>query len=424
MGNIDYGRFIPYYTEKLQEKYISADILDLIYNKKVYGYGNQLQFNNENWLSLKKNFYENFFREIYCYYKIISKTPIRNQGKNHILSSAYFGVNSYLRDEGYDVYDGPWRVNGSTNFIRDLDFIHSYYSFLRRVEQSTFINLTSEKTQCDLERLLYKTREVLRKYGFSAFIANSTRTFGNRLPLRAAKQEGIPTVVFLHGLPTADYDDEPDKSDYLIVWSEKIKENAIKYSHYPSSRIYVSGHPSYKSTSVVIKQPTLDNILIICPSTSDSWNIDRGNMLYYLSSVGEVLKKHGVKSVRFRPHPHEDPYWYLNFLDKSFFVVDRRPIDKAISDSSLLIGTTSTVLLESLYKGVNYIVFNPLDEMGNDIYNRKRIAPFDGSDIYLPVANTLADLDYMISNKICVNPKLLEEYIQTPFDISFLKQLI
>lgn len=424
MNNIDFGIFTKSLKEKLASTYPNSDIVEFLYNQHVYSYGNQLKVNEENLLSsVKANVY-NYLRELYCYYMMLKYNQKVCKDKKCILSSAYFGVNEYLRHNDYHVVEGPWRVNGAQDFIRDYSFVHSYYTFMRRMNSLKFQDLISDAGQNSIKLMLEETVNTFKRRQIDAIIANSTHTVNNRLPLKAAKFISIPSFVFLHGLPSSDYDEEEDKSDYLIVWSDKIKENQVKYSNYPASRIYVSGHPSFTTNDITIKDFTLDDILIISPSTSDSWNIDRGNMLYYLFSIEEVLRDFGVKSVRFRPHPHEDPKWYLKFINNEFFKIDSRPINQALNDSTLLIGTTSTVLLESIYKGINYLVYMPYDSKGNNIYGRKDLAPFDGSDPYLPIARSQDDLRYMLKNHTLLEPEFFKEYIQTPFDMSFIKKLI
>lgn len=424
-NNIDYGGFCTYlYQNKLNFLSEEMDIIEFLYNQRVYMYGKQFKVNSEDFISKYAENAKNILREIYCYKTFFQRKRTIENATIKILSSAYFGVNNLLNELSYETVEGPWRVHGSRNFLSDPLYVHKYYSFIRELNGLSFQNLISEKGRDIILDMLEETRKMLIKHRFAAVIANSTHTLSNRLPLRAATLEKIPTFVFLHGLPTADYDDEADKTDYLIVWSEKIKENYIKYSKFAESRIFVSGHPNFKKQENNKLKFTFDNILVIAPSTSDSWNIDRGNMILYLMLLEDVLKGLGVKKVRFRPHPHENPHWYLKFVDKSFFIVDSRPVNCALDDSTCVIGTPSTVLLEALNKGVNYVVFNPKSDNGRDIYDRFSLIPFDGSDDFLPIADSTQELKRILTNKIAVDTRFLDEYIQTPFDISFIKKLI
>ena len=64
------------------------------------------------------------------------------------------------------------------------------------------------------------------------------------------------------------------------------------------------------------------------------------------------------------------------------------------------------------------------------MYNDKNILnlsiapPFDGTDNRIPVAYDEESLLKFLYEKKCVDAELLSDYIQTPFDISFIKPLL
>lgn len=419
------GRFLEYLYNDWFKNYKDMDLLEFQYHYRLYRYGNHNRINQENWISIKKEYLKDFGRQLICIKKALSgKKNSQILGGKNILSSAYFGVNKYLRDLGYNTFDGPWRVNGSEHFIEDLNYISSYYSFQRKLSNLSFQDLISEGGEKLIKEIVEKTCGMFKSNKIDAFIANSTHTYSNRIPLKAAQMVGLPTFVFLHGIPFPFYYEEPERSDYMIVWSEKIKENFVKMTNFPANRIYVSGHPLYTKLEHDTFRFSFDNVLIICPSCEAERNQDRGNMVWFLYQLESVLKKMGAKHARFRPHPHEDPNWYLKFVNKDFFKIDVRPISQALMDSTLVVGTISTVVLEALYYGVNYVLYDPLDDKGINIYGHKPVPPFDGTDPYLPVARTMDDLERLMRERIQVDKRLFDEYIQTPFDISFIKNMI
>ena len=132
--------------------------------------------------------------------------------------------------------------------------------------------------------------------------------------------------------------------------------------------------------------------------------------------IQTVLEYFGVKNVRFRPHPSEDINWYLKYIDNDFFMPDLQSIDKSINESTLIIGPTSTVFLESINSGVNYIVYEPKLANGLGLDGYEIISPFDGSDINVPVANDILSLKSIILKKQFVNPKMLSEYLNIKFN--------
>jgi hypothetical protein len=114
----------------------------------------------------------------------------------------------------------------------------------------------------------------------------------------------------------------------------------------------------------------------------------------------------------------------LKFINKEFFIPDTRPLKKTLEDSTLVIGTLSTIVVEALYYGVNYILYDPLDDNGRNVYNHVSAPPFDGTDSYLAVANSMEELADLLRNRACTDIKFFDEYIKTPFDISFMKNLV
>ena len=92
-------------------------------------------------------------------------------------------------------------------------------------------------------------------------------------------------------------------------------------------------------------------------------------------------------------------------------------MSNSLNSTSLVIGPTSTVLLESLYANVNYIVFEPSTE-GLDFLNYPIVSPFDGDDNDILVAKNQEELKKLIHEKSCVSEDALNGYFTSKFDFS------
>ena len=143
----------------------------------------------------------------------------------------------------------------------------------------------------------------------------------------------------------------------------------------------------------------------------------------YLYQVQNVLQRFGVKKARFRPHPALDKYWVYGFLDKRFYSIDNKPFVDSIRSSTLVIGATSTTFLETLMEGVNYLLYDPVDDNGISLCNSKSVPPFDGSVPELSIARNERELEYMLKNRYQTTPTVLEGYMR-PLDLSVLKEII
>ena len=106
-----------------------------------------------------------------------------------------------------------------------------------------------------------------------------------------------------------------------------------------------------------------------------------------------------------------------------FFVFDDAPLAESLHAASLVIGPTSTVLLEATYHGVNFVFYEPQENKA-DLMDNPLVPPFDGSDPKLPTARNEEELHEILHHKIMMDKTLFNDYIKTPFDISFLEKII
>jgi len=245
------------------------------------------------------------------------------------------------------------------------------------------------------------------------------------------KELGKKSFVFLHGLPGRYNNIDDNRADYLVVWGKKIKDLYVATGVDPD-KIYISGHPGYGTYDFekIKIRSGLDNILVLSKSMnggqhSDGVRLsDRGNLILYLLKIEAVLKSIGVKSVRFRPHPSENIRWYYQYIDKNFFKTDNSAsISQSLRSSSMVIGPTSSVFIDSLMNGVNYMVFEPSIEK-IDITNYPLVPPFDKSDPRVVVSFTEDELKTSLLNRDIVEISVLSDYVQDNFDISFIGELI
>jgi hypothetical protein len=127
--------------------------------------------------------------------------------------------------------------------------------------------------------------------------------------------------------------------------------------------------------------------------------------------------------VRFRPHPSENPEWYLKNLDKQFYKLDTMQIDDSIEKASMLIGPISTVFFDAISRNKNYIVYEPLVDH-KSVKNFDLVQPFDGTEKKIPTANSESELMSIISNKELVDVNVLKDYSGANFEFSEIQNII
>jgi len=127
--------------------------------------------------------------------------------------------------------------------------------------------------------------------------------------------------------------------------------------------------------------------------------------------------------VRLRPHPCENSQWYLEFINTSFFKIDLDSISDSLKKSTLIIGPTSTTIIDALAHQVNYLIYEPTIE-GKTLMGFPITPPLDGLDSRIPIARNEYELEHILVNKKCIDISVYEEFVSPNVDFSFLKKYI
>jgi len=421
-----------YLLDKLHDYPINQEILDIFkyeLDTRIYTFGEQFKNSGDSRKSQK-----NLINIPYLYrkYKIIKGKVLRqnkaDDSKKKIISNVYFSTNDKVRNMGYTIMTPPWGYSKDAFPIPDIQFLSLFYSFSKVLKNCKYCDLISDSFNQEYIRFKEAYKQVFLSNSVEGLFVPNDMNIWERISISIADQQKIPSFIFLHGLPGRYNEKDESRSTYLIVWGEQIKRNYVNAGHNPD-RIFVSGHPWYNQLKRKELKNSLDNILVLTKSmggaqiANDVILTDRGNMIYYLYSIQKVLQKLNINHVRFRPHPSENGLWYTNFIDNDFYQLDTESLSDSLNKSTLVIGPTSTVFLEAIYYGLNYIVYEPsVKDIGIDNY--PLVPPFDGTDKRISVAKNEEDLFQMIKEKYIVDVHFWDDYITTPFDLSFIKKLV
>lgn len=426
MNEIDKNRQVNLYNY-INTNSTDSHILELLQyeiNKRIYYFGDNFQRSWEglNFNKIKKRqLIERLYRRIY------SKKIINCE--NLVFSNAYFSLNSEIKGLGMKVITPWWTLKKGSLYLQDENFRRKFEYIYDKINTANLHELLSNSFIEKLKLFIEASHSLVKNSNIKAGFFSNDLGFFERLFIDIFEKANIPTFVFLHGLPARYNSIDDNRAKYLIVWGEKIKENYIN-AGINASKIFVSGHPYYNKTISHKLRFSFDNVLVLSkpangtPSISNEIILsDRGNCIVYLEIVKKILIRNGVSKARLRIHPSESSKWYTDNLGSDFFELDRTDLTDSLLSSSLVIGPTSTVFLETLYNKVNYLVFEPTTN-GLDLINYKIVSPFDGTDSKIPVAKNEDELEYMLKNKTMVEPTCFNDYITTPFDLSFVKKLI
>jgi hypothetical protein len=417
-----------YYINKKLQNYTFdiADSLQYEANSYMYHFGDHFKIYKSNFFIKKMKSFFFIIKKSIFFLKRLFKINHFDSKKKFILCNAYFDITNNLKST-LNVIGVPWENNKNNIYIfeNELNFLINEIQeilqqrSLNKIFDQTFITLISKY------KILFKNYLIKNK--IKGLIFSIDLTFFESISLSCAKELEIPTFLFLHGLPARYNSIDDNRSDYLIVWGNAIKNNYIT-NGVSSNKIFVSGHPIYSSIKPKALKSSLENVLVLTkamcgtPHSDMVRLMDRSNSLYYLDLIMDLLLSLGVKNARLRCHPAEDSNFYKKHLTNDFYKIDKQPLNESIKNSSLLIGPSSTMILDAINFGVNYILFEPLIN-GKTLTNFDLVPPFDGKH-FISKTNSIESLNYNLNPDNNIDWNLVNEYISTDFSLNFLYSIL
>lgn len=409
----------------LVKKYV--DLFKVELDWFIYNYGEHVSssYKRDCKLSLKSRLY----RQLQIINTLLNK-PINSKVHSNVLSSVYFADSQLLLSLGYNPISSIFQPVGLKNILGDREAIKLLGYKRDAISKGIFRELHNPEFYSHLESYKKILLKQSREYNFAALFLYTDQYFESKYLIDIFKTIQKPSFVFSHGLPAIYSLEVDNRADFLMVWGDKIKQNYIN-AGFDKNKIYVTGSSKYLRIDKRCKlRNTLDDVLVVpCSSLSvhqHEWGtpvlIDRSMIILYLYEIQSVLKKVGISHARFRPHPSIDKDWVYTFLDHNFYEIDKEHLVTSLERSSLVIGATSTLFLETLMNGVNYLIYEPQNK-GQTRLREPAVPPFDGTEHDIEIANSTDELEYMLRYKYQTNLNVLDGYIR-PLDLSILKDII
>lgn len=420
-------KYILNYLREHAEDELTAHYIELMKNdldKMLYG--NNPSFSGRNCFSAfsKYNMWKGNVKQLIRTFLIPTKKNPQVNGAKNVLTT-----NEYGTEEDFTKYGVQLLSINPRSSLRNINdgcfrtFSKTYASMMRK---GTFQGALNKDKLELLETLKDDIAEALVKKQINALFTHNDESFQNKYLIEVCKKAGIPSFEFLHGFPAYSQDINT-RTDYLCVWGDKIKENFVQ-NGFSIDRIFVTGAPRF---SKFIKKPeflrnSFEDVLVATSSATmylqHGWIMDEYGdqnnslLILYIYQVEQALKQIGIKQARLRPHQSVDKQWLSKYIDTDFYTFDYENVNDSLKRSTMVIGPHSTLMMDALCNGVNYYAFDP-GENGHTIRGAKIIPPFDGKDGYVKVAETEKELTDNIQNKVLLDPRFLDGYLQ-PFDLT------
>lgn len=411
-----------HYLNSISTELAEQELYDIFLyesNGILYNYGDHQKGNVHSRFNLLKSLATRWILRI----KSVVSGILVTKPVNLIISNAYVAV-----PLGAKIVAPPWRASFRNNvyprnIYKTINAINKVLSgrSLRAIYSKEFHNLI-----IDYKRNI---KGFVQKYKLKAAFFPNDLSFYENLTIHTLNEIGIPTFVYLHGLPARYNSIDDNRAKYLVVWGEGIKKNYIDAGVDPA-KILTLKHPVYHNFQFTSLRSSLDNILVLTkaingtPSSSDFLNLpNRSVSLTYLERVKMLLRKIGVKKANLRLHPSESAEFYKKNLVDDFYTISEESKDSSLRNASLVVGPTSTMLLDAILANVNYILFDPVE---NDLTldGLKLVSPFDGRS-FIKLTATEADFVVNFNHPLDnINKDLLNDYFETTSEDQALINLI
>lgn len=392
----------------------------------IYNYGEHIS--HTHCRNRKYTLKEKIYNLLIIYSALYMRPP--KTGRNVLSSIGFTDFRSQVTNLGYNMLTTILQPASYKQVIGNKNVYKMVKYKNKAITNGCFDDIFNESFFNQINQCRADILKLLREYSIKGVFLFTDEYFESKLLIDVSQELNIPTFDFLHGLPGIYTQEIDNHTDYLMVWGQKIKQNYIN-AGFNANKIIVVGNSKYGNYE---KHKNLRNSIedvLVIPTSSTLWHqhswgepqlIDRSMIVLYLYQVQHVLERLNVKHARFRPHPSLNTDWVYSFLDTNFWSKDTRSLKESLNRASLVIGATSTVMLEAIMNGVNYLVFEP-QENGKNILRTNLIPPFDGKDEKLHVAFSEEDLYSLLTSKYQVDTTILEDYMQ-PLDLSPIKKLL
>lgn len=321
---------------------------------------------------------------------------------------------SYYHNTHFSI-SPPWSLRCKFRFPIKLILVYLYTDIL--------IVFSSVKKLKNIEQKLFQktvqnTVESISNFNLKEVILAHDMTFSEKVFIEAARRLKVRTKIELHGLPARYNSFDDNYADELVVWGEAIKSNYVHAGVDPL-KISVKNLKHYRPFKSLLELKLNDlntmRVLIVTKSEniiphSTGYRLRNPFMpIDYIEQILDVLDSLFVSStVSIKPHPSEHISIYERVFDpKEFNIVS----EIIWEDYDMLIGPSSTMLLDSLNMEKPYLLYEPLSAQGLDLQGNGLVPPFSGID-GLVAAYTREHLkELLLNNKLTWRNAWVNDYV-------------
>lgn len=324
----------------------------------------------------------------------------------------------FLERAGWTQVPPPWSDPSSPNeeWLRLREILALFES----TQDAAFELLVHPEYQGILARIEAILESLYATAPLQGLIAPYAETLFERASLRLFNKLGKVSMVAMHSaLPGVISPEMLGPARHIVVWGDAAADS-FAASGVDRARIVVSGHPLLDKLPRPVPQPDFADCLVLsrsqfgAPIGDHPIHQNRGELVQYLDEVERVLKRLGVRKARLRPHPSESPAWYREFADARFYTIDEEPLDASLARAGVVIGATTSVLLDAHVAGKPYVVYEPREMVHGDDLGTPLVPPFDGSVPGVPFADSVDGLERLLRNPLPSDNSFWKGFLAVP----------
>jgi hypothetical protein len=401
------------------------DYLEYSISKSIYAYGDH--FKNK-----KSGLFSFFLNKIKIFIIIIAAGVLTTSNKKNKkmkgLSMSAFRYDELLSNQDISIERIFWAPKKS----RKITFNFKLYIMYLFVDFNLHFNKGNNLISNKKIKMIISFRSNLltflseKKYKF--LFVSEDMSFYSRLLIDVFKDLKKPSFLLAHGGVHSFYGNGMDeRTNFVGQWGQ-MQINGFVNNNYDESRFVNIGHPFYSKNFTNLSF-SFENILILTKTVSgvsleeDKNSEDRGNAITYLLLVKEALLFLGVKKARLRPHPSESIDWYIEFLGNDFYIEDSDSVEESLLKSSLVIGPISTMIVDSVSHGVNYVLFEPVID-GKNILGSSLMSFIEPLGNEFPWAKSKRELIDLLVKQKKISSNIFQDLCKKPFDSRSIHEIL
>ena len=173
-------------------------------------------------------------------YALVSPNNLKQSKNLKVLSTVHFPVKNTLSDLDIDSYSPIWHPVGKKKIFGDLKTLHWHKNIQDRIRYDDFHLFLESKFHDGLEEFQQYLLTQYEKQDFKGLFLYTDQYFYSKYSIDIFKKMNRPSFVFTHGMPGIYNLEVDNRADYLMVWSEKIRQNYID-AGFLESKVKCSG---------------------------------------------------------------------------------------------------------------------------------------------------------------------------------------